>query len=340
MPLVKQLQVYKMASYRSAYLWDDEHQPRIISGWEEILMAWDESLTMPAFVQTVIENLKAASNWDSGKDYPLSHFLKFFDYEHAAMKWFIYEVVALRWMWGESRIDYLRNLIAIVDIDSEFPFFPGAPKHMTIRQFLEEHLNADEKEYVEMPPYPVTTRQGNMTVRIDSTGRRIITTNDNPQSVQSSGIVTPQRTAEPPQPPQTPQKAPKEVTPPAAPKKEKKQKKVNSYPSIQIRFNRESGEDDVINIRPEEDSFNYRINFTDHENDFTHTMKDMTEYDVQVYLSQIFRMSQRDQDPYQNIQVNLPGRPSVMFKPDISSETRELIYDSVETVMVNWPKIA
>jgi hypothetical protein len=313
-----------MTSYRTVYLWENEFQPRTISGWEEILMQWEESITMPAFVQTVIENLKAASNWDSGKDYPLSHFLRFIDYESVAIKWFLYEVVALRWMWGESRIDYLKDLVKMVDIDSNFPIFPGSPNDTTIRKFLNDHLNADEKEYVEMPAAPeYTTHIGNITIRINSDGRRIITTTENPESVQPSGIVTPQ-----------------DEEPVSKSKKEKKvkqEKKVRPA-QLQIRFNRESGDDDIITIVPS-DFDAYNIIFRDNSVDVAHKQYDLVEEEVQVYLSEVLRMSCVDRDPYQNIQLNLPGRPQVMipFNPD--SYTRELIYDSVESVMSNWPMV-
>jgi hypothetical protein len=314
---------YNMPSYNTAYLWDNEYQTRTISGWDQILMDWDESLCQNAFVATVLENLKATSNWDSGKDYPLSHFLRFIDYEPNAMNWFLYEVVSLRWSWGESRIDYVKDLVRMVDLDSTFPVFPSSPCNtLTVREFLTNHLNEDELEYVDMPAkQTVTTHIGNMTIQIAPDGRRIINTNSNPTSIQTSRVTTPLRQEE----------EPVEI------KREKVKKVKKVKPALmQIRFNRKSHDDDTINISPEVDN-TYSIVFRDTSAGITHSFFDMDEMDVQLYLSQVLRMSCMDQDPYDCIQLNFPGRPQVIlpFNPD--SYTREIIYDSVETIMENWP---
>jgi hypothetical protein len=312
-----------MASYRTHMLWNNDYQNRTISGWTDMLAEWNDSMFQGAFVETVLENLKATSNWDSGRDFPLSHFVKFLNNEPEAMKWFLYEVVSLRWMWGESRIDYVKELVQIVDLDAYFPEFPGSPQNLTVRQFLENHLNEDELEYIEMPAHqPVTTRIGNITIQIGRDGRRIITTCSNPTSVQTSNITTPQHN-------NTYQEEP------VVSKKEKKVKEPKPA-SFQIRFNRASGDDDTINIYPNEEN-TYSIVFRDTSVGITHSYFDMDENDVQRYLSQVLRMSCIDEDPYENIQLNFPGRPQVIlpFNPD--SYTRELIYECVETVMENWP---
>jgi hypothetical protein len=312
-----------MPSYNTSYLWDNDRQSRTIGGWDELLMEWEESLYQNAFVATVLENLKATSNWDSGKDYPLSHFLRFLAYEPQAVKWFLYETVSLRWMWGESRIDYVKELVRIVDLDSTFPVFPGSPlTSQTVREFLENHLNEDELEYVEMP--------SNITIRVNSDGRRIITTNpnsanSNPTSIQPSRITTPQRQEEP-------EPKVKKVN------KVKKEKKSTIAP-LQIRFNRESEDDDIITIRPDnyDEDFTYTIVFRDTSAKVTHEMYGMDEFEIQEYLSEVLRMSVVDCDPYQNIQISFPGRPQVLIPYNPDSYTRQLIYDSVESIMNNWP---
>jgi hypothetical protein len=310
-----------MATYNTVYLWDNDRQTRTISGWDDILVEWEESMYQPTFVRAILENLKAASNWDSGKDFPLSHFLRFLDYEPNAIKWFLYEVIALRWMWGESRIDYVKELVRMVDLNSTFPVFPGSPKNSkTVRQFLENHLNEDELEYVEMPNQNSITRIGNITIEVRNDGRRIITTNSNPASLQVSGMTTPQHKQE------TSQKKQKEPKP----------------ATMQIRFNRESGDDDIINIVPSGEILTsevelYNIVFKDTSVGITHRFFEMDTMGVQRYLHQVLRMSCLDEDPYQNIQLNFPGRPQVIlpFNPD--SYTRDLIYDCVEEIMTNWP---
>jgi hypothetical protein len=204
----------------------------------------------------------------------------------------------------------VKDLVNIIDLDSTFPVFPGSPVNtQTVREFLQEHLNEDEQEYVDMP----TTRIGNITIQVTSDGRRIINTNSNPVSVQHSGITTPVIEM----------------------KKSKKQKEPKPA-TLQIRFNRESGDDDIITIRPEDDN-TYSIVFKDTSAGITHTLFDNDQMGVQQYLHQVIRMSCLDEDPYQSIQINFPARPQVIlpFNPD--SYTRDLIYDSVESIMENWP---
>ncbi len=307
---------------------------------------------MPAFVEVVIENLKATSNWDSGKDYPLTHFLKFMSYEKDAIKWFLYEVVALRWMWGESRIDYVRSLVDFVDLDSYFPIFPGGNQSMTIRQFLMEHLTPEELDYIEMMPPLVpcshfkvkddnvnkndeniiyqedeniidqnteedenilnlnteddeeVENMGPIKIEVNEQGRRIITTAaSNPHSVESEKKQKPQRVG------------------------------------LSVRFLRESGDDDVITVKPSGKDI-YKLVFHDTSVNKKHKVKNMTAQEVHMYFSEIFRMASVDADPYQSIQLDFPARPQVLLPYNIDSYTRDLVYDSIESVMKNWPQVA
>jgi hypothetical protein len=139
-------------------LWNTHSQPRRVFGWTDILAAWDNSLTMPPYVQTVIDNLRAVSDTNSNRDYPLEHFTNFLNDEQDGLKWFLYELITMRWMWGDARLDYVRHLVdEIEDLDSFFPNFVGSPRQtQTVREFVERNLNDEEREYVNMLPSLVT----------------------------------------------------------------------------------------------------------------------------------------------------------------------------------------
>lgn len=177
-----------MSNYNSANLWDVKMMNRAIFNWRDILNTWNENLCMHPNVQIVIDNLRAASSWESGHDITIHHFLQYLNYEPEAIAWLLYEIVAMRWMWGESRIDWVKYLVSrsdILNLESGFPAFPGSPnQRQSVREFLESHLTTDELEYIEMPSTPpVTTTQriGNMSISTitDAAGntRRIIQTN-------------------------------------------------------------------------------------------------------------------------------------------------------------------
>ena len=135
-------------------LWNQNSQLRRVFGWTDILASWDDSLTMPPYVETVIDNLRSVSNPNGTRDYPLEHFTNFLNDEQDGLKWFLYELIAVRWTWGETRLDYLRRLVdQIDDLDSFFPDFVGSPRQtQTVREFVESSLSDEEKEYVNMMP--------------------------------------------------------------------------------------------------------------------------------------------------------------------------------------------
>lgn len=162
-------------TYSSAHgLWTTEQQ-RMVANWDSILQQWDESLHVPSYVRIVTENLRMASDPNHPHDPPLTHFLRFFSYEDAALKWFIYETVAVEWLWGNKRMDYLQNVISRVDLDTQFPVFPGSPRNSsTIRQFLLQHLSPGELRQLPgvIPPLPASPsssaspRSSHITIRL------------------------------------------------------------------------------------------------------------------------------------------------------------------------------
>jgi hypothetical protein len=151
-------------NYNQRNLWDLFLQPVTIFNWKNILEEWDNSLLMPHHIQVVVDNLRAASDSDSTHEIPFSthevplrHFMDYLNYEEEAVVWFLYEVVTLRWSWGETRLDFVKELLRnhrdCFDLESTFPDFPGSPRQsQTVREFLVAFLNTDEQNYVQIPP--------------------------------------------------------------------------------------------------------------------------------------------------------------------------------------------
>jgi hypothetical protein len=125
-------------------------QTRIFN-WRSILEEWSQTLTPSAYIQTVQSNLSSAT---ANNSIPLTHFLTYLNEEEEGIAWLIYEICATRWMYGRVRTDYLRGLVYVLDsVDVVFPAFVGSPyDSMTIREFLEDQLTAEELEVVVMMP--------------------------------------------------------------------------------------------------------------------------------------------------------------------------------------------
>lgn len=148
-------------------LWSSE-QIRSITGWKDILKHWNDSLQVPYFVQEVLNNLRAASDPNQNHNPPLSDFLRFLGFEQDAYKWFVYEVLAISWMWGNKRLDYLRDVLPRLEsLDSGFPLFPGCPHNTSIRSFLHNQLTDEEYRSV-MPSVRVASPNVNVNVNTDS----------------------------------------------------------------------------------------------------------------------------------------------------------------------------
>ena len=274
---------------------------------------------MPVYVEIVMANLKEACNSESVYDPTIEQFLRYFNHEQAAIAWFLFENVTHRWMWSTPRLDYVRDLVDHVEnLDGYFPDFPGSPgRSQTIRQWLTANLDEDELEYVDMMPGLVPQVQ--------------VQPQAQPQAQTDSWTYeTPTR---PTRPAST--NAPRRSTlPETAPR----------YATIQFRLLREdnnnSANDDVININKAGDDL-YNVSYNDQEGGVKMKTQSLNERQVQTFLSNTFRLLQLDNEPFVNVQVILPGLPSVMVAPeDLDSQTRDLIYDSVEMTMENWPIVA
>ena len=269
---------------------------------------------MPPYVEIVMANLKEASNPDSTYEPTIEQFLRYFNNEQPAIAWFLFENVTHRWMWSTPRLDYVRELVDHVEsLDGYFPDFPGSPgRSQTIRQWLTANLDEDELEYVEMMPALVSIPEPSA------------------QTASTWVYETPTRATRP--------------ASTNAPRRSSLPETTPRYGTIQFRLLREdnnkASEDDIITITKAVGDL-YNIRYNDQQSAVKMKMNDLTASQVQTFLSNTFRLLSVDNQPFNNLQVTLPGLPSIMVAPeDLDSQTRDLIYDSVEMTMDNWPIMA
>jgi hypothetical protein len=266
---------------------------------------------MPPYVERILANLKEASNPDSDHNPPLSRFLSYLNHEQEGLAWFLYECISTRWMYGSVRLDYIRSLVdEIENLDGKFPLFPGSPQGKTIRQFVQENLETDELAYVQMMPplvYETPVRSARANYSYAQRAPRRATASVAPQVVrtlsQQFESLTPQKSC------------------------------------ILIHFIRKKDEsqDDVLKIsKNSEDS--YTISYTDKQSNMKSKKSSLTRVEVINFLRLTLRMLTVDEEPFQSVQFTLPSMPAIMVSPkNLSSQTRDLIYDSVEATMDSWP---
>ncbi len=269
-------------------------QTRIFN-WRSILAEWSQTLVPSAYIETVQKNLSAAR---ANNSFPLTHFLTYLNEEEDGIAWLIYEICATRWMYGRVRTDYLRGLVYVLDsVDVHFPAFVGSPyESMTIRQFLEDQLSAEELDTVDMMPRLVP----------------------NPPSIQRERFEARQRHRAA-----------------AAPARQERETR-----PITLRFMRpelDEKHDDVVNIhRMGDDAFN--IVFRDNSSVYKSRARSLTRTEVMEYLSNTLRLVAIDEQPFASVQILAPNMPTVVISPkNMTSQTRDLIYDTVLTTMNNWP---
>lgn len=115
--------------------------------WSALFEQWAARSVVPAPIKTVQVNLKAATDPQNRHNPSISQFLNFLNFpaEQEGVYWLLHEIVSSRWMFGEIRVDYVREIAKAIDIDIHFPHFPGAPdSSLTVREFLESNLSNKE----------------------------------------------------------------------------------------------------------------------------------------------------------------------------------------------------
>jgi hypothetical protein len=279
-------------------IWNARTNVRCI-GWADLLEEWSETLVEPSQVRTFLDNLTTASYANSTYKPTYTQLVTFLNNEQIALKWFLYESIARGWMWGNVRVDFVQRLVDEIDnLDGCFPAFPGSPwTHMTIREWVNENLTEEQLGQVNMMPPLVASNY-------------------------SYGYSTPLRVPRPLNvPPIRETRSPRALS------------------KIEFRIMRDinsASKDDRITIMKKDDSYTFR--YLDSDSKLKFLTEGVSRENVIHTLRMTLRLLSIDEEPYQSIQVIIPSMPTILVKPEnLTSQTRDLIYDSVEATMDNWP---
>ena len=294
----------------SSPLWSSNFAVTVFD-WASLLDQWQARSVVPLPLRTVQVNLKAATNPRSAHNPPISQFLQYMNYpeEKEGVYWMLHEIIAGRWMFDTFRMDYLRALVNRVDIDVAFPVFPGAPNSsQTVREFLHSNLSVKEYATLDLMPPLLDEYEPGYEYEAEEVDEVV-----SPSAAVSSSSVAP--TIE------------------------------IKYPSAEIFIIRDSNtpnrDDKIIIAKKGADSYNFT--YTDKMvNNATASMtcvkRQIDGREVITCLRYILNFLVIDNDPFQSIQVLLPGLPSIMLNTNnVTPANRDTIYDAMEMTMRNWP---
>ena len=295
----------------SSPLWSSNFAVTVFD-WASLLDQWQARSVVPLPLRTVQVNLKAATNPRSAHNPPISQFLQYMNYpeEKEGVYWMLHEIIAGRWMFDTFRMDYLRALVNRVDIDVAFPVFPGAPNSsQTVREFLHSNLSVKEYATLDLMPPLLNEYEPGYEYEAEEEVDEVVS----PSAAVSSSSVAP--TIE------------------------------IKYPSAEIFIIRDSNtpnrDDKIIIAKKGADSYNFT--YTDKMvNNATASMtcvkRQIDGREVITSLRYILNFLVIDNDPFQSIQVLLPGLPSIMLNTNnVTPANRDTIYDAMEMTMRNWP---
>ena len=337
-------------------LWLSNATHRVF-GWKEILEEWDQTLNIPTEVKRVKDNLCAATDPDDEYSPRLSQFLTYLNYEQEGIAWFLYACISIRWMYGDVRTDYIRSLVdEIEDLDAYFPNFPAFPQGMTIRQFVEANLSGNELEEVQMmpplvavsPTYETPTRP-TRNARADYSYAqrspfrplaRSPLTQPVPEvrrKTLSSVTATLSQRFEALEQAALEEKEEREAK---AKAKAKAKQVLQSAVQIHLIRNKDESKDDIIKIT-QNSSDSYNIVYLDQDANVKSKTLNVPRDAVINSLSMTLRLLTIDEEPFQSVQFTIPAMPTIIVTPsNLTSQTRDLIYDSVEATMNYWPACA
>ena len=326
-------------------LWLSNATHRVF-GWKELLEEWNASLEIPVQVKRVYDNLKAAMDPNSMHDPRLSQFLTYLNYEQDGIAWFLYECISTRWMHGTVPLNYIRSLVdEIEDLDAYFPLFPGSPRSQTIRECVQANLTQDELDDVQMLPALIPQEEEQEQYQTPTRPVR-----SDFSYAQRAPFAPLRRTAPVSQPqravPQVQRAVPQvqRAVPQVTRTLSQQFEELYSEPPVQkmgieVRFlrSKESSDDDVVTIT-QVSADSYNIIYRDKQASVKSKTLAVPRAAVMNFLSMSLRMLTVDEEPFASVQFTLPSMPTILVSPkNLTSQTRDLIYDSVEATMNYWP---
>lgn len=263
--------------------WSSTAQPITIFHWTTLLENWNNYYHASAPIETVTINLDRAREMRL----PSTHFKKYLNYteEEDGLKWFLYECIMRKHTWPTLEFGvFIRSITDDISLDTEFPIFPGSPRGITVRAFLQNHMSGLEIDFLDLMPSLVNT---------------------DPTPLHQSKNA-----------------------------------------AFQIRIIRavegDHKEDDIIHLSKNGDLFNFSYvdPSTINGKPTRMTVKGLSSSEVLTRLSYTFRLMAVDSLPFEAVELCAPGYPCVVIPvKELDSYTRDLIYDTVDDTMKNWPVV-
>jgi hypothetical protein len=268
--------------------------------WNTLFEQWSARSVMPQPLKTVRTNLKAATDPHNYHNPSISQFLNYMNFpaEQEGAYWLLHEIVASRWMYGEIRMDYVREIVNNIDIDIHFPKFPGAPSSsLTVREFLQSNLSRKEFESLHIASLTKDAYAVEDEIELEEeedadadaacthvsypTTQILIIRNLDKHTLDDKIIIT----------------------------KVDDECYTFSYSDTNTSSGKMTCEKRDLNGREVIASLRYTLNFLVIDN-----------------------------EPFHSIQVLIPGLPSIILKTsEVTATNRDTIYDAMEMTMRNWP---
>lgn len=270
--------------------------------WNALFEQWAARSVVPAPVKTVQVNLKAATDPQNRHNPSISQFLNFLNFpaEQEGVYWLLHEIVSSRWMFGEIRVDYVREIAKAIDIDIHFPHFPGAPdSSLTVREFLESNLS--NKEF--------------SSLHLDAAVPDAYAVEDNFEDEEDEEVEEVEVKVNYP-------------TTHILIIRNKDAKAMDDDITI-----RKTGRDSYIYRYKDTNA-----KMCSGETHMTCQKVNISASEVIASLRYTLNFLVIDTMPFESIQVMIPGLPSIMLNTaDVTAMNRDVIYDAMEMTMRNWP---
>jgi hypothetical protein len=314
--------------------WNSNVQYRRIFGWTEILKNFQNSPTYKAYVDTVTNNLDFAVE----RNIPLASFTTFVNDEQDGLKWLVYEIVCRFAVNSTKRLEYLRDLVELIEnLDSKFPDFVAAPKK-TVRKFLEFVLRDDELEYLDLLP-PLVDDVAPAAPAPAAPPALPAYQRASANSAYERATANAVPFVEPVSFVPAPSGAPKRLTPSALrPEPVVLPKKCEPISLRFVRKNYNEEKDDIVKICKSGSKYSYSYKDGDSIPYSKVRVCHLTRDELMKMLSNTLRLLSIDEEPFNSVQLFVPNMPVTLITPkNLTAQTRELIYDTVEMTLDNWP---
>ena len=109
-----------------------------------------------------------------------------------------------------------------------------------------------------------------------------------------------------------------------------------SFSIVVMRSFSDACKDDQIHVKPEGQFYN--LSYTNNDEKFKHKQA-LNTTEVFAYMRDFITLISADEKPFEQIQFNFPGVPSVVFSPESLRDYRiqDVILKRFDCLLANWP---